>query len=486
MNPTRRSRWFAAVLLSLTTAGALTAQQPSNAEARLRALVAAVNTGDAAKVRAFVETTYSPEFLKVAPIDYHVDFVLGNSRGRPGLLELTGVEVAANGPARAALRNRLTEEVDSLLVWTEAAAPFRISRVGGRPGAGGGIRPESARTDAERVKELDQLVRKLAAADEFSGVVLLAKDGKPLYFEAFGVANRDYDIPVAKDTRFNLGSANKNFTSIMIGQLVEEGKLSFDDPLAKFVPDFPDSAAARKIRIKHLLSHTAGLGNYFNDTFQNGSRTRWRSVDDFLALARPDTMRFEPGTRWAYSNTGMMVLGKVIEVVTGKDYFTAARERIYRRAGMPNSDSYQLDLVNRKLSTGYYRESGPTGTILKNNLFEHVVQGGPAGGGWSTAEDMLAYSEALKAGKLVSKATLTTMRSPKPELASPRYGYGFVLFEGPDIWGHGGDFPGIDFDWNNYGNGEYTLIVMANYDGVNDPIKRKVTRMMRAAGVVGK
>ncbi|MCC7131262.1 MAG: hypothetical protein IT352_01385, partial [Gemmatimonadales bacterium] len=92
MNPTRRSRWFAAVLLSLTTAGALTAQQPSNAETRLRALVAAVNTGDAAKVRAFVETTYSPEFLKVAPIDYHVDFVLGNSRGRPGLLELTGVE----------------------------------------------------------------------------------------------------------------------------------------------------------------------------------------------------------------------------------------------------------------------------------------------------------------------------------------------------------------------------------------------------------
>ncbi len=486
MMSTRRPRSLATLLLPLVAAASLSAQTPSNAEARLRALVAAVNTGDAGTVRAFVEANYAPAFLAVAPLDYHVDFVLGNTRGRPNGLELAGVDAAGSGPARAALRNRLTEEIDSLLVWTEPTAPFRINRVGGRPGAGGGVRPETARTDADRVRELDQLVRKLAAADEFSGVVLFAKDGKPLYFEAFGVANRDYDIPVAKDTRFNLGSANKNFTSVMIGQLVEEGKLSFDDPLAKFVPDFPDSAAARKIQIKHLLSHTAGLGNYFNDTFQNGSRTRWRTVDDFLTLARPDTMRFEPGTRWAYSNTGMMVLGKVIEVVTGKDYFTATRERIYQRVGMRNSDSYQLDQVNRKLSTGYYKESGPGGTVLKNNLFEHVVQGGPAGGGWSTAEDILAYSEALKAGTLISKATLAAMRSPKPDLGSPRYGYGFVLFEGADIWGHGGDFPGIDFDWNNYGDGAYTLIVMANYDRVNDPIKRKVTRMIRSAGAVAK
>jgi len=250
------------------------------------------------------------------------------------------------------------------------------------------------------------------------------------------------------------------------------------------VPDFPDSASARKIRIKHLLSHTSGLGSYFNDKFINGSRAQWRTVDDFLALARPDSLAFEPGTRWSYSNTGMMVLGKVIEVVTGKDYFTNAQERIFDRVGLANTGFYELDRVNQNLSTGYTKEYGPHGVTLRNNLFEHVVKGGPAGGGWSTAGDILKYSEALRSGKLVSKQTFDLMRTPKPELKSTIYGYGNVLFEGPDIWGHGGDFPGIDFDWNGYGDSGYTLVVMANYDRVNDPIKRKVTRMLRAAGAV--
>jgi CubicO group peptidase (beta-lactamase class C family) len=173
----------------------------------------------------------------------------------------------------------------------------------------------------------------------------------------------------------------------------------------------------------------------------------------------------------------MLVLGKVIEVVTKKDYFTNAQERIFDRVGMKNSGFFEMDGVNRKLAVGYLKANG----TLRNNLFEHVVKGGPAGGGWSTAEDILAYSEALRGGKLVKRETFELMRTPKPELSSPNYGYGFVLFEGADVWGHGGDFPGIDFDWNGYGDSGYTLVILANYDGVNDPIKRKVTRMVRAA-----
>lgn len=474
----------AVILAGIAAAAAPRAATAQTAAERVRELVGAINAADFARAREFVRSSYAPDFLQAFPEDQHVGFILSQSGGRPGQLELVGVEAAGPNGARAAVRSALREEIDSLYVQVEAQAPHRIRRVGGRPGAGGGITPETARTDAERVKELDRLVRKLVAADAFSGVVLFAKDGQPLYFEAFGVANRDYDIPVTRETRFNLGSANKNMTAVMIAQLVEEGKLSWDDPLSKFVPDFPDSASARKIRIKHLLTHTAGLGSYFNEKFQTGSREQWRTVDDFLALARPDSLQFEPGTRWSYSNTGMMVLGKVIEVVTGKDYFTNAQERIFDRVGMRSSGFYELDRVNRNLSTGYTKEYGPAGVVLRNNLFMHVVKGGPAGGGWSTAEDILAYSEALRSGKLVSRATFDLMRSPKPELHSPNYGYGTVLFEGPDIWGHGGDFPGIDFDWNGYGDSGYTLVVMANYDRVNDPIKRKVTRMLRASGAV--
>lgn len=271
----------------------------------------------------------------------------------------------------------------------EAAAPYRVTRFGVRGGAGGALHPETFATDADRVRELQRYLRKQVADGHFSGVVLVAKDGKPLYHEVFGIANRDTDTPNRLDTNFNLGSANKNFTAIAIGQLVEEGKLSWDDPLSTFIPDFPDSVSARKVRIKHLLSHTSGLGSYFNQTFMESSRARWRTVDDMMRLARPDSLAFEPGTRFAYSNTGFLVLGKVIEVVTGRD-------------------------------------------------------------------------------------TLDLMRSPKPELGSPRYGYGFVLFDGPQYWGNGGDFEGVDADVEQFGTSGYTMIILANSHMVNDPIKRKV------------
>ena len=126
---------------------------------------------------------------------------------------------------------------------------------------------------------------------------------------AFGEANKDFGVPNALDTKFNLGSMNKMFTAVTIGQLVEQGKLSYDDPLSKFLPDFPSAEAAKKVRIKHLLTHTSGLGSYFNDEFDRSSRARYRTVDEMLTLAKGETLAFEPGTRWSYSNTGMLVLG---------------------------------------------------------------------------------------------------------------------------------------------------------------------------------
>ncbi|HEY0304453.1 MAG TPA: serine hydrolase domain-containing protein, partial [Longimicrobiales bacterium] len=284
--------------------------------------------------------------------------------------------------------------------------------------------------------------------------------------------------------KFNLGSANKNFTAVVIAQLVEEGKLSWDDPLSKFLPDFPDSASARQVLIKHLLSHSAGLGSYFNRKFMESSRTRYRTVDEMMTLARPDSLRFKPGSAFRYSNTGFLVLGKVIEVVEGRSYFDVVRDRIYKPLGMTATDAFQLDQVNPNLAVGYTRAPGPNGVELRNNIFEHVIRGGPAGGGYSNAPDMLRYAEALRTGKLIKRSTLDLMRSPKPELGAPRYGYGFALFDGPQVWGHGGDFPGIDFDLNQYGESGYTVIVMANYDRVNEPILRKMKDLLRGTGAL--
>ncbi|MFP5354958.1 MAG: serine hydrolase, partial [Gemmatimonadota bacterium] len=372
-----------ATVAVLAMPNAAPAQAPTPAERRARELVTLVVERDFTRLAAWLGQNLGPEALRFAPADEHARRLLSYNAGKDRL-ELRGIRADGATRAVAALANPLSEEVDSFPVVVEAEAPHRIARFGVRDGAGGALSPLAFATDAERVRELQRFVRKQAADGIFSGVVLVAKEGKPIYHEAFGIANRDTDTPVRLDTKFNLGSANKNFTAIVIGQLVEEGKLSWDDPLSKFLPDFPDSASAKKIRIKHLLSHTAGLGSYFNQQFVESSRARWRTVDDMMRLARPDSLRFEPGTRFAYSNTGFLVLGKVIEIVTGRDYFDVVRERIYKRAGMLDSDAFDLDRVNKSLAVGYLPEYGPSGVTWRNNVFEHVIRGGPAGGGYAT------------------------------------------------------------------------------------------------------
>src|SRR5262249_4825572 len=158
------------------------------------------------------------------------------------------------------------------------------------------------------------------------------------------------------DTKFNLGSMNKMFTAVAIAQLVERGKLSFDDPLSKFLPDFPDKESAEKIKIKQILTHTAGLGGYFSQKFIESSRDRFRTVDDMMKLAKEEKLQFEPGSKWQYSNTGFLVLGAVVEKVSGQSYYDYVRENIYRPAGMTNSDCYELDRVNTNLAVGYEKE----------------------------------------------------------------------------------------------------------------------------------
>jgi CubicO group peptidase (beta-lactamase class C family) len=311
--------------------------------------------------------------------------------------------------------------------------------------------------------------------------VLLAKDGKTLYAGAFGEANKDFGVPNKLDTKFNLGSMNKMFTSVAIAQLVEQGKLSYDDPLSKFLPDYPNADAAKKIRIKHLLTHTSGLGSYFNDEFERSSRARFRTVDDMMQLAKGDSLAFEPGSRWSYSNTGMLVLGKVIEVVTKQDYFDYVREHVSKPAGMVNTDAYELDRVNKNLAVGYQREFREDGTkTFRNNIFMHVMRGGPAGGGYSTVEDLVRFAEALKAGKLVSPATFELMTTPKPEVNSPEYGYGFGVGPATKIVGHSGGFPGISSNLDIFKGTGYVAVVMSNYGGGSQPVVEKIRSLVKA------
>jgi CubicO group peptidase (beta-lactamase class C family) len=455
-------------------------QSPSPATRRAHEIVTLINSATPSGIRAYVDTAMAGR-MRSLPLQAHIDFMLGQRDQSRGL---EWVEVQEETPthATAVLRRKLTADLVAMQVSVEDSAPYRIAGIFGQPPPPkpGAIEPRIA-SDPEMVSALSRYVNTLAQADLFSGAVLLAKDGKPLYSAAFGMANKDFSAPNTIGTKFNLGSMNKMFTAVAIAQLVEQGRLSYDDPLSKFIPDFPSAAAAQKIHIVHLLTHTSGLGSYFNDEFDRSSRARFRTVDDMMQLAKSDSLAFEPGTRWSYSNTGMLVLGKVIEVVTKQDYFTYVREHVSGPAGMMSTDAYELDQVNPHLAVGYQKEFQDDGTIrFRNNIFMHVIRGGPAGGGYSTVEDLVRFAEALKAGKLVAPKTFELITTPKPEVNSSQYGYGFSVDTQTGVVGHSGGFPGISSNLDIFKGTGYVAVVLSNYGGASQPVVEKIRTLVRS------
>ncbi len=459
---------------------AQTNQAEGPAERRAREFAKLIDSGSRADLRAYAEQNFAPDFLKI-PMAQHLEFfssVKDVTRG----VDVHSFQEAKSTEAVALLKARLTGSWLALLVRVEAEAPNRITGIGMRPPRPpAGVQAARKLTTEQMAGELKDFMSKLVSADVFSGTVLLAKDGVPIFKGAYGMANKDFEAPNRIDTKFNLGSMNKMFTAVAIAQLVERGKLSFDDPLSKFLPDFPDKTSAEKIRIKHLLTHTAGLGGYFSQQWGESSRALYRTVDDMMKRAAADEkLRFEPGSRWQYSNTGILVLGKVIEVVTGQSYYDYVRENITKPAGMVNTDCYELDRVNPNLAVGYHRQITDTGVSFTNNIFEHVLKGGPHGGGYSTVEDLLKFDVALRGNKLVGPEYVKQLLSAKPEVNSPGYGYGFSVNSEMKIAGHGGGFLGINSNLDMFLGTGWTAIVMSNYSRGAQPVQQKFREMIQS------
>ena len=273
---------------------------------------------------------------------------------------------------------------------------------------------------------------------------------------------------------------NKMFTAVAIAQLVERGKLSFSDPISKFLStDWLPREITEKITVQHLLTHTSGLGSYFSPAFMEASRTRFRTINDYKPLVNGETLSFDPGSQWAYSNTGFLLLGAIVESVTGGSYFDYVRKNVYVPAGMINTDAYAMDQPIPNLAIGYSKETTPEGnSYWTNNIFKHVVSGGPAGGGFSTVEDLFRFDQAMRSGKLVNKKTADLLWSAKPN--SPDYGYGFGLRGAPGarIVGHNGGFPGISASLSMHLDTGFTVAVLSNYDEGAPIVLQKIEALL--------
>ncbi len=434
---------------------------------RLTAWLHAVNDATEAETLHFYETSYARTALDVMSAKQRTE-VVHRTRADAGRRRVRRVERATDFEIVVLVQFDVTEEWGRAFLAVDPTPPHLLVESRGAPADPPDGHPPL--DDAAIAVALDAYTAKLVARELFSGSVAIAKNGKITYERAYGLASRAFGSSNRADTKFNLGSMNKMFTAVAIAQLVQAGKLTYTDPIKKHLPDYPNASAAEKITIHHLLTHTSGLADYFTETYEHMAKNELRAIADYFPLFVDKPLDFEPGAKFRYSNAGFMVLGAIVQRVSGEDYFEYMRRHVYAPAGMTSTDAYEMDRDTPNLAIGYTRDgSHATPREWQNNLFLHVVKGGPAGGGFSTVRDLARFADALAHGKLLEPAQVATVWSPKVDTgwgAGEKYGYGFTErhVRGVRYVGHDGGFSGINATLQMFPDLGVTIAVMANYD----------------------
>jgi CubicO group peptidase (beta-lactamase class C family) len=414
----------------------------------------------------YIDRSYAPALLEEGGPGARLAF-LGQLRDRTGAAEIDSVRLLSDGRAEAWLRDPGNDWVTVLRVAAEPAPPHRVTALELGPTHAPPRVREAGLSAADAAREASRLVRSFCERDAFSGAVLFELAGRIVLEETCGEANKDFGALNNAATRFNIASLPKMFAGVAIARLVQDGRVAFSDPVSKFLPYFPTREAAAQIRVEHLLTHTSGIGNVYGAAFVEGSPLRFRELDALLALAAGDSLRlFEPGTARAYSNTGYLVLGRIIEEASGMRYEDFLAQAIFEPAGMTQTCLCFLDRVNHNLAVGYIRELSPAGVAYQSAYFrENIIQGSAAGGAYSTVTDLLRFGRALRSGGLIAPELVELVTSGKPELGSAEYGYGFGILEPGQVVAHSGGTYGAAAHMEIGLDGQYTLVVLSNYSG---------------------
>jgi len=311
----------------------------------------------------------------------------------------------------------------------------------------------------DALASMDAFAGRLAVQDKFSGAILVRQGDETLYARALGLADREHGSPMTLDTPFFIASAGKMFTAVAVLQLVEAGRIDLDDPVGRFLPNYPNREVADSVTVRHLLTHRGGMGDIgILLPEEHEQRARVRTIADVIALNGGRGPEFEPGTDEAYSNYGFVLLGAIVEQASGQDYYAYVREHVLDPAGMsatgfPTKD--ELDGVAR----GY--TAGDDGAL--HDMHDLLPwKPSPAGGSVSTASDLLRFIETLESGTLLSPAMLRDATAQH----TPWYGYGFIVSPPADFphWGHGGGAPGQNVVVARYPTIDTTMICLSNRD----------------------
>jgi CubicO group peptidase (beta-lactamase class C family) len=306
-------------------------------------------------------------------------------------------------------------------------------------------------------RQARDLVAPYLEANSFSGSILVAKDGAPVWRESFGAADREWDVANAADTKFRLGSITKQFTATAILQLVEQGKLSVDDPISKYYADAPPAWA--KVTIKHLLTHTSGIPSYTGlPTFFEKNSKLPLTPEGLIKLTRDLPLEFEPGSKYAYDNTGYIILGYVIEKLSGQTYADYVVQHIFTPLGMKDTGYDVSGVILRHRASGY--QGSKDG--WKNADYLDMTLPYAAGSLYSTTGDLLIWDRALIDGKILSPASRQAMFTDYGH----NYGFGWRIdpLAGHERVGHGGGINGFSTGISRYPKDGVVAIVLANYN----------------------
>ena len=443
----------AALPLGLSLAGASPELPSTPAGQVLAGYLEALNSGNQDKLEAFIKA-HRPD--RPDALDRMLDL-----RWNIGGLDLYSIEASQALNIQAVLREREgNDRYNRMSVTVSDGDPAVITNISLMvipPPAGAPV--PGRLTQPAAVTAWKAEIEKAAANGKFSGVWLWAKNGKVITSGARGKADRETGIDNTLDTQFRIGSMNKMFTAVATLQLVERGKLSLDDTIGKLLPDYPNTNVASKVKVRHLLSHTGGTGDIFGPKFE-AHRLELKTLQDYVKLYGERDLQFEPGTKWEYSNYGFLLLGVLIEKVSGKSYYDFVAENIYQVAGMTNSGSEPESVAVAHRSKGYLRDQ----FAMVSNEPTLPWRGTSAGGGYTTAADLMKFAGALMANKLLPAETLAA--ATRPQFTTGAYGFGFQIGRPDEArnYGHGGGAPGMNAMLRVYPESGQSVIVLCNLD----------------------
>lgn len=427
---------------------------------RVAAFLEAVRSGDPSVTLPFVQKEFDPADLQRLPAEPRAQRLARIGREHPGL---TFVRMLRDSPRQIRWLARDEKNQYLEIAFELALAPphgiLGVDIEEGDENSGKVEAPKA--TDAEAAAAARRELDELAAKDKFSGSVLLARGGKVFFEGAWGMADRERKIANRIETSYNLASLSKIFTQVAIAQLASRGKLALSDPVSKHLPDLP-IPSSDKITIQQLVTHTSGMGDIFGEKYLSTPPSSLRRLSDYVPFFAGAPVLFAPGQGKSYSNAGYVVLGLLVEKVSGREFHDYLRENVFRPAGMEHTGPYEPAVAVPNRAVGYTREGPPgAGSAPRPVTAELPARNSSAGGSRSTAPDLLKFDQALRQNRLLSKEWTEWIFSDKPATSAAATG---SVARGRGNLAIAGGSPGTNTAMEMDLDAGTTIIVLANLD----------------------